>query len=81
MEAWQADAIAGCGRCGRPEREHQVSGNPEDLAVWGWLAGCSGYVASRQAVSKVARQGRAPRRAVRCGRCGAAGHDKQNCPW
>lgn len=81
MDLHEQLAIGECGNCHRPEREHQVSGDSEMLAVWGWMFGCTHYVASRAAIDKVRRQGRAPKMAPICGRCGARGHEERNCPW
>jgi hypothetical protein len=81
MDLAEQLAIGECGRCHRPEREHQVSGDPETLEVWAWMTGCPGFVVSKAALAKVKRQARAPRMAPICQRCGAKGHVKPNCPW
>ena len=73
-------ALDGCGRCGRPEREHQVQGGTEDLAVWAWLTGCKGFAVAMPAVDKVKRQARAPKQAPVCRRCTGRGHTADNCP-
>lgn len=81
MDEAERRAIEECGNCHRPERDHQVSGDPETLDVWGWMTGCTHFVVSRAALDKVKRQARAPARAPRCLRCGGKGHVSRDCPW
>lgn len=79
----ERDQILNCARCHRPESAHwgNAGDDPDILAAFGALAGCSRYVVSRQAVDKVARQKRAPLRSPICGHCGARGHTASTCPW
>ena len=81
MDLSEQLAIGECANCHRSEREHQVSGDPETLEVWGWMFGCTHFVVSRAAVEKVKRQARAPRMAPVCQRCGGRGHERPHCPW
>ena len=81
MDQAERQAIHECGNCHRTEREHQVPGDPETLAVLVALGDCLHFVVSRAALEKVKRQARAPRVAPICTRCGARGHVKPNCPW
>lgn len=81
MDLSEQLAIHECGNCHRPERDHDVSGDPETLAVFGWMVGCTHFVVSRAALEKVKRQARAPRNAPVCQRCGGRGHQRPTCPW
>ena len=83
QSAAERDQIANCAVCHRSEAAHQgnAGDDPDILAAFGALAGCSKYVVSKQAVDKVARQKRAPLKSPICGRCGARGHVARTCPW
>ena len=82
MDLAEQLAIAECGNCHQPEREHQMPGDPETLLVLEALGGaCSHFVVSKAALEKMKRQARAPRNAPICQRCGGRGHQRPTCPW
>jgi hypothetical protein len=67
-----------CASCKLPESAHR-DGDREAAAVWGALAGCSGFRV-RRAEARIPAQ-RQPARRSPCGRCGLPGHDREECPW
>lgn len=91
MDLAHQEAIAACGTCGRPEREHQAASDETEqldiLAVLGAPVGgaCAHFTASPAALTYAKHLQIANKRPGRtllpiCQRCGNRGHGKSSCP-